>query len=117
VVGAAVDLGACLDLCATSAVDLRRAAYATFAALAIAADRPIPSNGRSLLLRRLDCAVIETLHRVRRDAGDQPVDTVRGVFVEGEPIYPGAGIVEKTHVRIAVRNPDCIKGVFRVAPP
>ncbi|MGA7236293.1 MAG: hypothetical protein WBY44_11470 [Bryobacteraceae bacterium] len=42
------------------------------------------------------------------------VDTFRGVFIEGEPLYPGAGFYAKTHVQIVVRNPNCIKGVFRV---
>jgi len=43
-----------------------------------------------------------------------PVDSVRGVFVEGEEVYPGAGFREKTHVQLCIRNLDCIKGVFRV---
>jgi len=33
---------------------------------------------------------------------------------EGEPIYESAGFYSKTHVQIAVCNPACIKGVFRV---
>jgi hypothetical protein len=48
--------------------------------------------------------------------GRPPVDTIRGVFTEGQPVYPGAGFDEKTHVQIVVRNPFCIKGVFRVPP-
>jgi len=47
-------------------------------------------------------------------AGGEPLQTVRGVFTEGPPIYRKAGIREKTHVQIAVRDADCIKGVFRV---
>ena len=27
---------------------------------------------------------------------------------------PSSGFYEKTHIQIAVRNPDCIKGIFRV---
>ena len=34
--------------------------------------------------------------------------------MEGKPIYPTAGFNEKTHIQIAVNNPACIKGVFRV---
>lgn len=37
-----------------------------------------------------------------------PVDTVRGTFPEGEPIYPGSKILTLAHTQIAVRNPDCI---------
>jgi hypothetical protein len=39
--------------------------------------------------------------------------TVRGAFMEGTPVYPGAGIFEKTHIQIAVRDPDWILGYFR----
>jgi hypothetical protein len=39
---------------------------------------------------------------------------VRAAFPEGREIYPGAGFDEKTHIQIALRNLDCIKGVFRV---
>ncbi|MBK9648990.1 MAG: hypothetical protein IPO67_28230 [Deltaproteobacteria bacterium] len=41
------------------------------------------------------------------------LDTVRGVFVEGDEASPGARIHLKTHVQIAVRNPDCIIGYFK----
>jgi len=43
-----------------------------------------------------------------------PFDTVRGVFFEGDPIYSNCGFHERTHVQIAVRNSDCIKGIFHV---
>ena len=40
------------------------------------------------------------------------IDSVRGVFVEGKSVYPGAGIPEKTHIQICIVNPNCIKGYF-----
>jgi hypothetical protein len=40
-------------------------------------------------------------------------DTVRGAFLEGDPIYPGAGFSREAHIQIAVRNRACILGVFR----
>lgn len=42
--------------------------------------------------------------------------TVRGVFVEGQPAYPGAGIMLKSHVQVAVRDQRCIIGFFRPNP-
>ena len=39
-------------------------------------------------------------------------DSVRGIFLEGNAIYPDSGILEKTHIQICVRNPNCIKGYF-----
>lgn len=65
-------------------------------------------------LRRLDCAVVQMLHDVRRSKRDEPIDTVSGIFVEGSPIYDGAGFYEKTHIQICVCNSRVIKGVFRV---
>jgi hypothetical protein len=37
---------------------------------------------------------------------------LHGAFLEGDPIYPGAGFSREAHVRIAVRNPAGILGVF-----
>lgn len=48
-----------------------------------------------------------------RSDGVEPFDSARGLFSEGDYIYPDAGIKEKTHVQISVRNPNCIKGYFK----
>lgn len=78
---------------------------------------PIPQNmnvGKSddWLLRKLDCAVIQTVHRLHKETDSKPYDSVRGVFWEGKRIYPNAGFREKNHIQICVRNPNCIKGYF-----
>ena len=36
----------------------------------------------------------------------------RGVFFEGDDLYPNAGFKEKNHIQIAIRNTNCIKGFF-----
>jgi hypothetical protein len=82
--------------------------------MAAAAGYDLPQNGPDLLRRNLDCAVIEVLHDIRKDSGETPIDTVRGVFLEGSPIFEGSGFYAKTHIQICVCNPACIKGVFRV---
>ena len=42
-------------------------------------------------------------------------DTVRGAFLEGEDLYPGAQIKAGTHIQICVREPaKSIIGYFRV---
>jgi hypothetical protein len=71
-------------------------------------------GSRDLLQRHLDCAVINYFHENREKAGVTPFDTARGVFMEGDPVYPAAGSCEKTQIQIAVRNSSLIKGVFRV---
>lgn len=69
-------------------------------------------DSTDLLLRYLDCAVIEELHTERESQGLKAFDTVRGLFQEGEQIYNTSGFFEKTHIQICVRNPNCIKGFF-----
>ena len=66
-------------------------------------------NTDDLLLRNLDCLVIESVHNER-----QPLsfDSVRGVFWEGQELYNNAGFKEKNHIQIYIRNPNCIKGYF-----
>ena len=65
-----------------------------------------------LLQRELDCAVIETLHTSLESENEQKFDSVRGVFWEGEQLYPNAGFKEKDHIQICIRNLNCIKGYF-----
>ena len=36
------------------------------------------------------------------------------MFVEGDPLYPGAAIQKANHIQRCVRNPACIKGYFRL---
>jgi len=74
----------------------------------------LPTNSDDQMRRNLDCAVIDWLHKIVGTEGRAPIDTVRGVFVEGAAAYPGSGIREKTHIQIAVRNGACVKAVFRV---
>jgi hypothetical protein len=114
VIGAVISLGLCLDLTTAAGVEQVRAAHRNLSGLAAASRVELPQNSPDGLLRRLDCAVIQMVHTIRRDRNDQAVDTVKGVFLEGRPIYEGSGFYERTHIQIAVRNHDCIKGVFRV---
>jgi hypothetical protein len=65
-----------------------------------------------LMLRELDCAVIETVHTIMEETGEDGFDSVRGVFFEGAEIYPRAGFREKDHIQICIKNPNCIKGYF-----
>ena len=114
VVGAIVELGLCLDLTTSAGVQHVRSAHRQLVEIAAKADFPLPQNSPDLLRRNLDCAVIRLLHEIRESSGEQAIDSVRGVFLEGKPIFPDSGFYEKTHVQICVRNPHCIKGVFRV---
>ena len=115
VVGAIIDLSLCLDLSTIAGVLAVTDAYRGFSRTVRLANEIMPQNsgGSDLLRRHLDCAVINYLHFVREQASVPSIDTVRGIFQEGKAAFPNAGFREKTHTQIAVRNPDCIKGVFR----
>jgi len=115
VVGAVIDLGNCLDMQTKKSVDFVRTAYEGLREVAAQANFDLPVNSKDGILRKLDCAVIKYLHEVVHDMGQPAIDSVKGVFIEGEPIYPLSGFNEKTHIQICVCNPDCIKGVFRVS--
>ncbi len=79
-------------------------------------DTTLPKNVRTargeLLLRNLDCAVIEAVHEIDRRLDRPGYDSVRGVFFEGDELYENAGFREKNHIQIAIRDQNCIKGFF-----
>jgi hypothetical protein len=114
VVGAVVELGLCLDLTTKDSIDDLQSAYSSLEETFRVRGVPLPSNGPKSWMKFLDCAVVRRLHEVVEDSGSLPIDSVRGIFQEGEPIYPGSAFLEKTHVQIAVLNLSCIKAVFRV---
>lgn len=116
VVGAVIDLGLCLDLTTQAGIDQVKAAHQALLATLQVANKNPPANsgGTDKLLRRLDCAVINTLHELRASGGVSPASSVVGIFHEGAAAYDGSGFFEKTHIQICVRDPGCIHGVFRV---
>jgi len=119
VVGAAINLGYCLDLLDSESLSLLRNSYRNLVSTLKAAGKPVPINKSStisktddLLLRNLDCATINFLHFLLKESKEQAYDSVRGVFWEGESLYPNAGFKEKNHIQLCIRNPNCIKGYF-----
>jgi hypothetical protein len=121
VIGAIIDLGNCLDLMTRADLELLAPAYEALKAAHDAAGNiaALPRNqkGEDKLLRFLDCAVIKRLHSAMQEAEEPPFETVRGLFTEGEALYPGSGFKAKTHVQVAVRSLGNIKGYFRVPCP
>ena len=112
VVGAVINPGRCLDLTTEMGVDEVRAARTGFDRMRTASGLPIPVN--KVGLPRLDFAVIQTLHQIRTDGHVPAIDTLLGVFIEGQPVYPSSNFFEKTHIQLCIRNASQIIGVFRV---
>jgi len=123
VLGAAIDLGNCLDLTNRRYLKMLAAAHASFIEHQVLAGLPVPTNAprnptdADNVYRNLDCAVIKHLHHmIAQDDKAEPFDTVRGLFIEGAPLYDGSGFRAKSHVQIAVLNQKQIKGVFLAEP-
>ena len=116
VIGAIIDPGNCLDLTDTESLRLVKEAYEVYRLVQkYSTEKPLPENKKGLtgdediVKRYLDCAVINTLHTVREQSSEQeapPFDSVRGIFVEGSELYPGAKIMNRTHIQICIRNPE-----------
>jgi hypothetical protein len=121
VVGAIIDPGNCLDLSESACLAVVKEAFINLKELMEKTGVPLPVNGRGypgdidLVERRLDCAVINNLHQIRKENSDlPPFDTVRGLFTEGRELFEGAKIQSKTHVQWCVRNSrKSILGYFR----
>jgi hypothetical protein len=112
VLGAYIQLGRCFDLLNESITALLGETYERMVRAFAEEGRPLPQNrGREGKLRELDCIVINECIDDLRQSGKQ-YDTVRGAFLEGSPVYPGAGFSRESHIQIAVRNSSCILGVF-----
>jgi len=130
VLGAVIHLGYCCDFLDSKYIRLIQHYYKSYKDLSdltgdeLPRNKDVPSDpNNDKLLRVLDCAVIEYMHKSITDTWKKEVElngnsltkifeTTRGVFTEGGPAFDGAGLFEKSHVQVCVRNPNCIKGFF-----
>jgi hypothetical protein len=114
VVGAVIDLGFCLDLTTSRGLRETKEAFEQLKQVLDSAGKTLPENNPDGLRNNLDCAALNYLHRLRTEEKEQAFDTVKGIFIESPDLYPGSAFGERNHIQIAVRNPQCIKGIFRV---
>ncbi len=113
VIGAYINLGDCLDLLDVEntilLTEFHRFSKDQFQGIR---NRKVRQDG-SKLFHNLDCAVINALVTFLERYENRIIDSVRGCFWEGGPVYKGAQIRQKSHIQIAVRNPKCVVGYFR----
>ena len=113
VLGAIIDLGNCLNLIDAEHLSLVKAAHKAYLDFCRNSGlKPAQNLGKDMGCRKLDRAVFETLHHLRKNKSEQPFDTVRAFFVEGQPLYENAGLRSLDHVQICVRDPRKIIGYF-----
>ncbi|SEW43638.1 hypothetical protein SAMN05428988_5596 [Chitinophaga sp. YR573] len=130
VVGATINLGLCFDMLDSKYIKMLPPYYNLMEADYSKSNKTLPKNVdapkdayKDKVLRELDCSVIEYMHseiysdiqidtQKRGFTDIKLFDSVRGVFTEGGPAFEGAGILEKTHIQICIRNLNCIKGFF-----
>ena len=117
VIGAVIDLGFCLNLTDSSSNEKLKLGFDMLRLRCSLSKQELPKNRESkkskdVLLRDLDCAVIQQIHYYNKEENLPAFDSVRGIFTEGEPVYEGSEFLEKTHVQLCICNPNCIKGYF-----
>lgn len=99
VLGAVFSLGNCLDLSDKRFIDLVRISYDSLKQSATIGGTTLPVNKNSgdnknsadKIVRALDCAVIKNVHKIVVETMQPAFDTVRGIFIEGDTLYEGAG--------------------------
>ncbi len=114
VLGAVICLGNCLDFTEQENLLKIKEHYEKLEKEAKEKGIELPKNcgGKDLYKRELDCFVINSYIEIQREH-DNEYDSVRGVFFEGNELYPTAGFREKDHIQIAIINPNCIKAFFK----
>jgi len=114
VIGAVIDLGYCMDLIDSAYLEELQEDYSFFKEAIGDGDMPqnkVTKSGE-VMKRDLDCAVIQYAHLINLKTEQPAYDSVRGVFWEGDILYPGTTLREKNHIQICIRNSNCIKGYF-----
>jgi hypothetical protein len=113
VVEAAIRLEDCMDLKDRMGW-LPLLAQAHDEVVRVSREQGVPLPAQTSDEHRLDHAVVELAVAVLGREGI-PIRSVRGVFAEGRPAFPGSFLSEGSHVQVAVRDADLV-GDVRVVP-
>lgn len=112
VLGAVIQLGNCLDLLDVDMTSQLRDIYPIFDKNLKKDGYPLPTNAPHEKRHRLDCAFLNWAIPLLEEESSLPYHTVRGVFVEGSPLYPSSQLHTESHIQLAVRKPNAIVGYF-----
>lgn len=130
VIGAVIHLGYCLDLLDSNYIKILQEHYKVMEAEYRILNKEIPQNKdlrndqhKDKIIRELDCTLIEYMHQAileqiiqeKKTQGFSELkifDSARGVFTEGGPAFPGAGIQEKIIFKFAYEIQMLLKASF-----
>ena len=112
VIGAETDLDDCIDLLDIPWHAEVAHAYSRF--LAVLERRGESPPRQSTGAHRLDRNVMNYLIRLLEQEGTT-ARSLRAAFAEGEPVFPGSALLNRSHVQISVRTPTAILRSWHVA--
>jgi hypothetical protein len=120
VIGALIQLGNCFDLTDPGCETLLRTSYTKVAKSYADTNVSLPTNeAAGGFSRKLDRLIVDQAMEVADRAAieskrpEAAFQTVRSAFEEGDAAFPGSKLRTQTHIQIAVRDLNCILGVFR----
>ncbi len=103
-----IDLGKCLNLLESTYHGALWEMHRSLRVVYRERHMPWPTNHKKR--HYLDCLVINAFARLE-EKQRSPFQTVRGVFEEGRPVFPGSAIRTQSHIQIAVRDVQCIRNL------
>lgn len=113
VICAIIKLDNCIDLFDIGWQPLLKNVYNLFVQQYLDTERRLPQqNPDRSKAHRLDCAFFNFATELIRQ--EQPIDSVRAAFMEGDRLFPDSAIFDLAHIQIAIRNPDLIKECYLI---
>ena len=110
VVEATLALDNCVNLLDTTHFEHLEGAYSQVVEAFRRDQVRLPLNLRGR--HALDKIVLDTYCKDLAKIAGKPVDSVRGCFPEGDPVFPGSKVLRYTHIQIAVLNHErCISNL------
>lgn len=106
VLACALDLTGCFDLCDAQFSEELAEAYPVWSREQEAHGIPIPDNRG--MRRDRDCAALDWYLEAARVRFGRRYTSVRSIFEEGPPLFPGSRFRRLTHVQVAIRDQGCI---------
>ena len=114
VIGAIIELGNCLNLVEPKSLNILHEVHKEPEKTFNVAGKKLPTTKGTN--RKLDCAVIQSIHETNKRSSIMAYDTVRSPFHDDEELYPTSNFSSGLHIEISVINEAMSKGYFLPKP-